>query len=564
MSEERADRAPRFAELARQRRLFERRRVRMGILAAGCVLIPLWQHSFARRPWALDIGFRHGASSGLQHRRDGEAPDYYPRRALSADGVPQGVQAPLPFLYFYHYLGLYPVATELDPDELDYSRDGARRLLATRGDTLVMEIGHTVRSAEPGQLLLYLPDVWLHGNVRAPRARIGHGMLFVLALLALYVACWAVRRPLLGILLVLLLGSNPFQLYEVYRHENVFGWMITTGILLLALHLPLLGPRRPRALALWAAPLAAGVVLATVRQVRPEPVALLASAGLCCLLVAGVRWRVRLALAAVLLVSFFGVSKAWECYFERLFDRAFATVKAAGGHPYTGPRQHYHMGWHSVWCGLGDFAQDRGYDWDDNVAKDYARPILEEKYGEIMPPWHTTTGTPIDEYWDDARKYYKMPHEVPHYATVVRDKVLSDIARDPAWYLGVLARRVGRIGARTTPLSASLGGERLSFAAHGALIVPVVLVLLVLRGWALLKLVLFLLPLSAPALLIYCDQGMCHYSCFHLVAAAVALCLLVEAALWAFSKIRHRLSERRGALPHDPNASRHAECEQQA
>ena len=181
-----------------------------------------------------------------------------------------------------------------------------------------------------------------------------------------------------------------------------------------------------------------------------------------------------------------------------------------------------------------------------------------------MPRWHTTTGTPIDEYWDDARKYYKMPHEVPHYATVVRDKVLSDIARDPAWYLGVLARRVGRIGARTTPLSASLGGERLSFAAHGALIVPVVLVLLVLRGWALLKLVLFLLPLSAPALLIYCDQGMCHYSCFHLAAAAVALCLLVEAALWAFSKIRHRLSERRGALPHDPNASRHAECEQQA
>ena len=90
------------------------------------------------------------------------------------------------------------------------------------------------------------------------------------------------------------------------------------------------------------------------------------------------RRRVRLALAAVLLASFFGASKAWECYFARLFDRAFATVKAAGAHPYTGPRQHYHMGWHSVWCGLGDFAQDRGYDWDDNAAKDYARPTLEE------------------------------------------------------------------------------------------------------------------------------------------------------------------------------------------
>ena len=530
MTDAKQARALSFLDLVLQRRLFERKWARAAVLVLGCALIPLWQHSFARNPSALDATLKHSASSGLQYRRDGAA---------------RGVQAPVRFVYFYHYLGLYPVATELDARELDYSGEGARKLLATRGDTLLMEIGHTVRSAEPGRILLYLPDVWVRGDVRQPRVRTGHCIVFAAALVALFVGCWAVRQPLLGLQLVAFLGSNPYQLHEVYGNENVFGWMITTGVLVLALHLPLMQRRRPHGLVLWAAPLATGLILATVRQVRPEPVAMIVSAGLCCLLVAGVRWWERLALVAALLVSFVAVSKAWERYFDRLYDRALDTVTAAGGHPYTGPREHYHMGWHNVWCGLGDFASDRGYRWNDSVAKMYARPILEEKYNEIMGDVNWHTGVCEGQYWDEARKYYRMAHELPHYEQVVRDKVLDDVLDDPLWYLGILLRRARRILSETTPISVSWGGTRLRVPIHGGLIFALAALLVALRGWPFLKLVAFLIPLSFPALLVYSARGMCYYSCYHVVTAAVGLCLLLEAGLWAYWWKRRRNRARR-------------------
>ena len=534
-----------FLDLVLQGRPFEGKWVRLAVLALGCAGIPLWQHSFARKPSALDATFKHKASSGL-HYELSETELARARRtiALAGDYV-QGVQAPLRFIYFYHYLGLYPVASELAPSELDYSREGAEKLLATRGDTLVMEIGHTVRSAEPGQMLLYLPDVWLRGDVRRPRVRTGHGIVFAAALVALFVTFWAVRQPLLGFLLVAFLGSNPCQLYEVYFRENVFGWMITTGVLLLALHLPLMQRRRPHRLLLWAAPLATGLLLATVRQIRPEPVAMIVSAALCCLLVAGVRWRVRAALVLVLLVSFCGAATAWELYFERLYGRALVAVKAAGGHPYTGPRQQYHMGWHNVWCGLGDFDRKYGYEWNDNLAKDYARPILAERYHEIMGDWNWYTGASTDQHWDEAKKYYKMPHELPHYVEVVRSKVLHDIRHDPLWYLDILLRRAGRILSETTPVSVSWGGSRLGVPVPGALIIPLAVILVAIRGWPFLKLVAFLIPLSFPALLVYSARGMCHYSCYHLAAAAVSVCLLLEAGLWLGWRKRSRNRPRR-------------------
>ena len=43
-------------------------------------------------------------------------------------------------------------------------------------------------------------------------------------MMGLYAAFWRLRKPLLGVLLVLLLGSDPFQVFEVYRNNNVLGW----------------------------------------------------------------------------------------------------------------------------------------------------------------------------------------------------------------------------------------------------------------------------------------------------------------------------------------------------
>src|SRR5690606_8937827 len=104
-------------------------------------------------------------------------------------------------------------------------------------------------------------------------------LAFIVALSALFASMWWVRRPVLGGLLVALLGSNPFQLFEVNGRENVFGINISVAILLLAIHVPLLQRwwrPHPRWVFLW--PLCVGVLMSTVRTVRSEPVTIVLAA----------------------------------------------------------------------------------------------------------------------------------------------------------------------------------------------------------------------------------------------------------------------------------------------
>jgi hypothetical protein len=358
-----------------------------------------------------------------------------------------------------------------------------------------------------------------------------NGLFFVAALVALYIAFWWIGHPVLGILAVAFLGSNPFQLYEVYRNENVFGSMITSATLALALHLPLLGFRRPRRWYTWAVPIATAAVLATMRQLRPEPKLLLLAAAACYLTMGGTRWRTRIALVAVLAVSFLGLSKAWDAWFEMKYQQARKVVVKAGGHPYPGPRELYHMAWHNIWCGLGDFDTKYGYAWNDVAAARYAYPILEKEYGLDLPEWDGQALVYYDAHWDEAGKYYKTPYEMPHYGEVVRDKVLHDITHDPLWYLGILGQRAWRILSRTTPLRLTTRFVQVGLPIHGLVAVPVLLLLVWDRRWAFVKLLCFTFPLSLTPLLVYSDRGTTYAAVYHLIAAALIIAGLVELVL---------------------------------
>jgi hypothetical protein len=87
-----------------------------------------------------------------------------------------------------------------------------------------------------------------------------NGFVFVTALTALFVAFWWIRQPVLGIISVLLLGSNAFQLFETYSRINVFGWPISISILILALHLPLLTNRERSKYYLYTIPFLTGFI----------------------------------------------------------------------------------------------------------------------------------------------------------------------------------------------------------------------------------------------------------------------------------------------------------------
>jgi hypothetical protein len=469
---------------------------RLSVLVAGLVLIFAWQKDFFTRAATLDDQYVHRESAGMNEEWR--------------------------FVYFLYYTGLVPVVAtdaharlKAGPGYNKFEGEAAQRVLAERGESLSMDTAQTIRAGDMGRVLLYLPYALWRGDTRDPRLAPTHAVVFTLALAALYAAFWWIRDPALGAAAVALLGSNPYQLYEVHFHENVFGWAITAGVLTLALSLPLLqrNPvRRPWAFALA---IGIGVVLGTIRQIRPEPGAIVVSAFLACLLVARTSWPRRAALAVVLVGSFVGTSAAWQRYFDYKFDEATRVVSAAGGRVYHGPRDRYHAFWHPLWCGLGDFGQKHGYEWRDKAAAHYAAPIVQEKYKALgrEPNWSYL-------FWD------------PIYYEVLADKVRYDVTHDPLWYLGVLARRVARVFTWTTPVRLAAGPWWLDLPWNGLLTVPLLLVLAAARSWPLLKLASFPLATSLPAVLVFSGTvpGQTYMSWFHIIAAAIVLSALIEVA----------------------------------
>ena len=490
------------------------RRHRAIALLVGLVAIVVWQSTFFRHGYpetTLQSPYRLEASAGhLDWQED--------------------------FVYFLYYLNLYPIAS-ISTKSPEYSIEGARRLIAEQGQTLVMDRYWTIRYGELAKTYLYLPHVWLKGKPIRPRMLHANALGFTVALLALFTAFWYVEETTLGAILVVLMGSNPFQVNEVYANNNVFGWPITLTLLVLALHVPLIARRLHRFSAIVALALASGIILGTLRQIRTEPVLVAAAVAGVYLTATQLRWWRRLALVLLLGVTFAATSSGWTAFFEAKYREAYRVVKAAGGDVYDGPRHLHHFFWQALWCGLADFDHKYGYRWSDTRSISYAWPILQHRYNYQpvgYPPlapdfFHVLT---FGTYWDRGRQYARTPYEIPEYIEIVRNKVLGDIIHDPLWYASILARRLARILAQSTPPSFALGnGWFVSLPGRplwGYLAVVAALVLLRRRAWFALKLIGFTVPLAGTALLVYSDGGTALYSVAHLVAFAIAAAAAID------------------------------------
>ncbi len=492
-------------------------------LLSGLLGILLWQSVF----------FRHG---------DPDETLASPYRLTASTGVQPWQQE---FVYFLYYLDLYPIASISDAPR-EYSVEGARRLIAEQGRTLAMDRYWTIRYGELAKTYLYLPHAWFKGRPVKLRMLHANAIGFTFALLALFAAFWYVGETALGAVLVVVLGSNPFQVNAVYASNNLFGWPISFTLFVLALHVPLIYERWSRSVAVIALALGSGLLLGTFRQIRTEPVLVAGAVSLIYLTATRFRLWLRVGLVFLLGVAFTLTAAGWTAFFETKYREAWRVVKDAGGHTYDGPRQQHHFFWHALWCGLGDFDRKYGYEWSDVKAFSYAWPILQRRgfvprgYPLTAPDECCDTLT-FGVYWDVGRQYARTPQELPEYIEIMRDKVLRDIRSDPLWYTSILVKRAERIITESTPPSLAAGnGWSISLpgrAVWGWLAVAVAFVLLWLRDWRRLKTVAFSLPLAGTAILVYSDHGIALYNIAHLIAFAV----LVTAAC-------HRLLERRLAL----------------
>jgi hypothetical protein len=489
--------------------------IRPAMCTAGLIALILWQLLLFRMPWPEKYEFH--ASSGLAEQ-DKFAYFLYYANQFPIASTRNGLN-----YFFYYTRGGVPA----QPNTLTYTPDAAASALRNEGQTLMMEWGHTIRSGQLLSAYLFLPDAWRLGSPQFAEVRVANGALFIVSLVAVYLMSWWVGVPVFGTVFVLLIGSNPFQLYEAYRHENVFSWPITTFCVALALALPFLAGKRLSAWYLTGAALAAGMLTATARQIRPEPMVLAGVLTLAIACAGAMTWRARLATVALLVVTTVVGLRVWDAYFDRKFDQAAQTVSAAGGHVLNARADHYHVFWHPIWCGLGDFDTTHGHVWDDAAAIAYAQPVLKARYQQDLPWWWGVKGKEqaertSDDYVDDAHVYYRVPYFEPHYDEVMRDKVLADIRHDPTWFLGILSRRIARVFTETTRPQLTLSTAlALPLPFSAVLVLPLALAGIYLRRWIDLKILAFSFAPSLPAVLVYSGRGMAYYSVFHLCAIAL-------------------------------------------
>lgn len=478
------------------------------LLLLGCFLIFTWQLSFRLQASDLDSTYRLRASSGLKYQ------DYEP------------------FAYFYYYLGLFPVATTLESPP--YSKEGAQSVLDNHPDTLRMETTNVIRTGDFGRIWLFMPDAILKDRPEQLRIWWFQAGVFVVALSSLLIASWVSHQLVLGILLVVLIGSHPFQVYEVYGNQNLFGWPISITTFVLALHFPLLFHKHVPRGWLWILPIFSGLLLATVRQIRTEPMLIIASVFAVYIVALHLTWKTRALLCLALLGSFYVGSKGYEYRFSKQFLHAREVVLEHGGDVLPKIAHQYHLLWHPIWCGLGDFDTTYGYAWDDRDAYEYATPIMKERgvLDFTMKPDSYVESTATH---DDNGKYYKLIWELPEYEEVMKEKVVHDIMHDPLWYLNILRKRVHRILTEVAPVRIAIGDMFLSFPVNGYLLFPTILLLAVRRHWGLLKIVIFPLPLALTAFLIFSGRGTTYYSIYPHVMVAV-----YGALLWGWAVSRYR------------------------
>lgn len=436
------------------------------------------------------------------------------------------------FFYFLYHLNLYPIASDV-PTIWD-SPDEAKRLMREQPAKLRQDQGTTFRSGDRGRTYLFFVDAWLHHRGLNASVKPANELAFTLVLMALMVSFWSIRRTAAGLFLVGLIGSDPFQLFEVFKHENVFGWTITAMVGLLALHLPLMEKPRSESTSKWrryypwVAAILGGLFLAFVRNFRSEPSALMASAWLVYASMTWLRKRTRAGLAIVAVVALWVGTQASTRFFDYKLEQAKAAVATVHGPVYAGPVAHFHEFWHAVWCGLGDFDTKYGYVWDDRAAYRSADPELKKRNpGLFLDPDHWVQ----PRFWDPPTNRYEVYYfETPGYHDVIRDKVLGDIKKDPSWYLNILRLRAERTLTEVPPVGFATAEE--SFYVEGKLLgllfIPVLGVLVYARRWAQVKLLLFSAPLSSVPMILYSAGGMTNYSMFHLFALWLAGLLFVE------------------------------------
>jgi len=445
---------------------------------------------------------------------------------------PDGISRMANFFYFFYYFSLFPVS---HPDtaslESIIDQKDAINFLQEHGKELTNQLSNEIATGDFGRIWLFYPTVLLKGDTSNVSANYFNQWLFTFALIGILLATWWADRFALGVFLVAFLGSHPFQIFQVYAFgRQIFSLPISIALIVMGLHLPLILDKGTIKAYRWALPAITGAILGMALLIRAEITPIILSVPFVYLFAANIRWRNKLALCLLLLLSFWLVKTAWTTYFVNKFDQAIEFVKEEGGKPWSGPKRVTHDLWTVIWAGLGDFDTKYGYAFADIALYNYINKTL--------------ANYPLTEAEAAIAAIAQNVTMHPKYEQAVRDKVLTDIFRDPLWYLDILAKRIQRIMVEVAPVRLAIGVHWIILPFTGLLLIPALLGLALIRHWPYLKLLLFPLPLASVAFFAFSGWKNTYYSIFLQVLAAICCALLWEVILRSLHILITRYRER--------------------
>lgn len=255
--------------------------------------------------------------------------------------------------------------------------------------------------------------------------------------------------------------------------------------------------------------------------------------------------NVKYAAIFLLFISFLISMFGWRQYFQYKINQANLFLKEIGGKPYSGPRTFSHPFWHPVWCGLGDFDEKYGYEWEDYKAIRYFESTMRKRNPNFKAPNAASFITYSGDqtvFWDEEKKYYKTPALMPEYPIILRNKILSDIKNDPLWYVGIIFKRLRRAATEIPPVKWQHGKFGINIPYHWSIGLLIILLMLWNKQWYYLKIISFVLPLSTTAIFIFSGNGMVNYNIYHVMISAVFLVWLFQSLLVLINMARGKNS----------------------
>lgn len=432
------------------------------------------------------------------------------------------------FTRFYKQTGIFPLTSSDVFDDLEAYRPSEVRSTNIKKKYFLNEVADVYRMGERGKLFILLFDSMFRKNHLEVKYTYFNVFIFVLAIWLATVVLWKNNFKIFSILLLFFHGSNEAQLIETFSGYNIFSINSSLSLILFALNFYLFkrnelsfGIKNKLALII------SGIIVGTFSHIRSDHqtwlVPLVFFIGLAkCL--DGHKGKIKLVIT--LLLPFFLSKYALHFYFEKKYIESREVIIANGGTPFSGPIHRSHLFWHPIFCGLGDYGNDKGYVWDDLVAYNYALPFLKKIHGDDfdspyphlsgkeLTPYHI--GYFMKKFYDKDQFYPVKLEDFDDYHKIIKDKIIKDIKEDPWWYFKILLKRLKYIFSSKNGVFLNIGEFRIYFVASYFSLIGILalIVSFIRRDHFFLKLLIYSTCAYLSSFIVYSQAGLYYLSYF--------------------------------------------------